>query len=450
MTQSALITDPLETQRELDRIVSLLLDKARDFGATQAEVDVGFGNGLSTTVRLGETDTIEFHRDKGVGITVYFGKAKGSASTSDTTEKALIETVHAACNIAKYTQADEYNGLADPQDLAINIPDLDLFHPWNIDAERAVELAKKCEEIGRSLDKRITNSEGASISTSAGVHVYGNSNGFLAGYPTTSHSLSLVLIAKQNDMMQRDYWYTSARYPEGLEAIESVAQKACERTVRRLGARKLSTRKAPVIFSAELATGLIGSFLAAIRGSNLYRKSTFLLDSLGKPIFPSFMQIREEPHLKRELGSAPFDDEGVVTRARNIVSDGVLQGYVLSSYSARKLGMQTTGNAGGVHNLRLKTSDKNLEQLLRDMGTGLLVTELIGHGINILTGDYSRGASGFWVEQGEIQYPVEEITVAGNLRDMFKSIVAIGNDIDKRSTFHTGSWLLEEMMIAGE
>jgi len=449
MTQS-LAMNSLETQRELDRIVSLLLDKARDFGADEAEVDAGYTNGLSTTVRLGETETIEFHRDKGVGITVFFNKAKGSASTSDTTEKALIETVRAACEIAKFTQADPCNGLADRKDLATHIPDLDLYHPWDIDAEAAIEIAKKCEDMGRSLDKRITNSEGASISTTSTMHVYGNSNGFLAGYPTTSHSLSLVLIAKQEDVMQRDYWYTASRYPEGMESLQVIAQKACERTVRRLGARRLVTRKAPVIFSAELATGLLGSFISAISGGSLYRKTSFLVDSLGKNIFPAFMQIREEPHLKRELGSAPFDDEGVVTRARDIIKDGVLQSYVLGSYSARKLGMHTTGNSGGVHNLRIKTGDKDLRALIRAMGTGLLVTELIGHGVNILTGDYSRGASGFWVEDGEIQYPVEEITVAGNLRDMFKNIVEIGNDIERRSSFHTGSWLMAEMMIAGE
>lgn len=449
MNQS-LAMNSLETQRELDRIVSLLLDKAREFGADEAEVDAGYTNGLSTTVRLGETETIEFHRDKGVGITVFFNKAKGSASTSDTTENALIETVRAACEIAKFTQADPCNGLADRKDLATSIPDLDLYHPWDIDAEAAIELAKKCEDIGRSLDKRITNSEGASISTTSTMHVYGNSNGFLAGYPTTSHSLSLVLIAKQEDAMQRDYWYTTSRYPDGMESLQAVAQKACERTVRRLGARRLVTRKAPVIFSAELATGLLGSFIGAISGGSLYRKTSFLVDSLGKNIFPAFMQIREEPHLKRELGSAPFDDEGVATCARDIIKDGVLQGYVLGSYSARKLGMHTTGNSGGVHNLRIKTGDKDLRALMRAMGTGLLVTELIGHGVNILTGDYSRGASGFWVEDGEIQYPVEEITVAGNLRDMFKNIVEIGNDIERRSSFHTGSWLLEEMMIAGE
>lgn len=451
MNQKAIsILDPLTLQRELDSMVSLLLSEARTLGASQAEVDVAVSNGLSTSVRMGETETIEFHRDKGVGITVYFGKCKGSASTSDTTEEALRETVRAACEIAKYTQPDECNGLADPQDLAINIPDLDLYHPWDIDAAKAIEMGKTCELLGRDADKRISNSEGATVTTSAGIHVYGNTHGFLSGYATTNHSISLVLIAKHADTMQRDYWYSTASFPQGLDSLETIAQKACERTVRRLGARRLSTRKAPVLFSSDLATGLLSSFIGAIRGSALYRKASFLVDSLGKSVFPSFMQIREEPHLKRELGSAPFDDEGVATRSRDIIRDGILQGYVLSSYSARKLGMHTTGNAGGIHNLRLKTSDYSLEALLKEMNTGLLVTELIGHGVNILTGDYSRGASGFWVENGEIQYPVEEITIAGNLADIFKRLVLIGNDIDKRTSFHTGSWLIEEMTIAGE
>lgn len=450
MERSVLTINPLEAQRELDRIVSMLLDKAQEFGASAAEVDAAFTEGLSTTVRLGETETIEFHRDKGIGITVFFGNSQGSASTADTTEKALIDAVRAACEMAKFTEADVCNGLADPKDLATNIPDLDLFHPWKITPQDAIDLAKKCEDLGRNLDKRITNSEGASVSTTASMHVYGNTNGFLAGYPTTGHSLSLTLIAKQQDAMQRDYWFTAACYPDGMESAQRVAQQACDRTVRRLGARKLTTRKAPVIFSAELASGLISCFINAISGKNLYRKSTFLLDSLGKPIFPSFMHLREEPHLARELGSAPFDSEGVATRSRDILKDGILQGYVLGSYSARKLGLRTTGNSGGVHNLRLHTSNQDFHTLLRTMGTGLVVTELIGHGINIMTGDYSRGASGFWVENGAIQYPVEEITVAGNLRDMFSRLVAIGNDIDTRGSYHTGSWLIEEMTIAGE
>ena len=446
--QSAAETYP--NQSELEGVVAAILAEARKQGASSAEAGVSFEAGLSVSVRLGEVETLEYHRDRGLGVTVYFGQRKGSASTSDLGHEAIQATVRAACGIARYTAEDDCAGLADPTLMATAIPDLDLCHPWDLRAERAIEIATLCEAAARGVDARITNSEGGSVSSHLGLHVYGNTHGFSGGYYSTRHSVSCAVIGAQDDAMQRDYWYTVARDAADLEDAESVGRRAAERTVRRLGARRLGTRKAPVLFAAEIAGGLIGHFIGAIRGGSLYRKASFLLDHLGKPVFPDFVRIHEQPHLKKALGSAPFDSEGVATRARDIVRDGVLQGYVLDSYSARKLNMQTTGNAGGVHNLTIEPGTRDFEGLLQQMGTGLLVTETMGQGVNIVTGDYSRGATGFWVENGVIQYPVEEITIAGNLRDMLRHIAAVGNDVELRGNTRTGSLLVEEMTIAGE
>ena len=435
---------------ELESLVQQILDEAKRLGASASEAGVSLEAGLSITVRLGEVETLEYHRDRGVGVTVYFGQRKASASTSDFTPKAVRETVRAACDIARYTSEDDCAGLADTALMARDIPDLDLCHPWDVDATRAIEIAQRCEAAARTADERISNSEGATLSSHQGLRVYGNSHGFSGGYPSTRHSLSCSVIAGQDEQMQRDYWYTVARRHEEMEAAEQVGRIAAERTLRRLNGRKLGTRQVPVLFAAELATGLFRSFTGAIRGGSLYRKSSFLLDHLGKQVFPDFVHIHEQPHLRGALGSAPFDSEGVATRARDLVADGVLQGYVLDSYSARKLGMQTTGNAGGVHNLSVDSGALGFEALLREMNTGLLVTELMGQGVNMVTGDYSRGAAGFWVENGVIQYPVEEITIAGNLKDMFMAIVAIGNDIERRGNIRCGSVLIERMTVAGE
>jgi PmbA protein len=437
---------------ELEFIVSEALKLARGLGASQAEADVSLQKGLTTTVRLGEVETVEYQRDRGMGITVYFGRRKGSASTADLSPKAVAETVEKACDIARYTAEDDCAGLADPDELARDIPDLDLDHPWEISPEEAVETARACEAAGRSVDTRISNSEGASVGSHRGVRVYGNSHGFLAGFPSTSHSVSCVLLAQLGDDMQRDYWYSSARDARELEVAEQIGRKAGERAVARLGARKLATQKAPVLYSPEVARGLIGHFLGAIRGSSQYRKSSFLLGAAGLQLFPDFVQLSERPHLRKGLGSAPFDAEGVATRDRELVRDGVLQGYVLGSYSARKLGLKTTGNAGGTHNLLVEArgGGQPVAELLRKLGTGLLVTELMGQGVNGVTGDYSRGASGYWVENGAVAFPVHEITIAGNLKDMYRNIAALGSDIDVRGGVRVGSVLISEMTIAGD
>jgi PmbA protein len=437
---------------ELKNIVSEALAHARKIGATQAEADVSLQKGLTTTVRLGEVETVEYQRDRGMGVTVYFGKRKGSASTADLTPRAVAETVEKACDIARYTAEDDCAGLADPEELARDIPDLDLDHPWDLPPEEAVECARVCEAAGRSVDSRITNSEGATVGSHRGVRVYGNSHGFLAGYPSTSHSVSCVLLAQAGEDMQRDYWYSSARDARDLEAAETIGRKAGVRAVARLGARKIATQKAPVLYAPEVARGLIGHFLGAVRGSSQYRKSSFLLGAAGQQVFPSFIALAERPHILKGLGSSPFDGEGVATRDRELVRGGVLDGYVLGSYSARKLGLRTTGNAGGTHNLLVESGNGGLgtDALLRELGTGLLVTELMGQGVNGVTGDYSRGASGYWVENGAISYPVHEITIAGNLRDMYRNIAALGDDIDVRGGVRVGSILISEMTIAGE
>jgi PmbA protein len=437
---------------ELSEIVQLALAEARRSGASQCEADASLQRGLTATVRLGEVDTVEYQRDRGLGVTVYFGKRKGSASTADLSAPAVRATVEKACAIARYTAEDEASGLADAQDLAREIPDLDLYHAWALEPDDAVALARDCEAAGLAVDGRVKNSEGASVSSQRGVRVYGNSHGFIGGYASTSHTVTCVLLAQQGEDMQRDYWYSTARDPSDLESTAAIGRRAGERAVARLGARKLGTRRAPVVFNPEMARGLFRSFLGAIRGGSQYRKASFLLDAAGQTVFPPFLQLAERPHIKKGLGSSPFDDEGVATRDRDLVRDGVLQGYVLDSYSARKLGLATTGNAGGVHNL-IVTAPRNVlafEELLRRAGSGLIVTELMGQGVNPVTGDYSRGASGFWVEEGALAYPVHEITIAGNLRDMYRNIVALGDDVDRRGTIQTGSVLIGEMTIGGD
>jgi PmbA protein len=437
---------------ELKSIVSDALKQARALGASQSEADVSLQKGLTTTVRLGEVETVEYQRDRGMGITVYFGKRKGSASTADLSARAVAETVEKACDIARYTAEDDCSGLADPEELAREILDLDLDHPWELTPEDAVETARTCEAAGRVVDARITNSEGASVGSHRGVRVYGNSHGFLAGYPSTSHSVSCALLAQAGEDMQRDYWYSSARDARDLEPAEIIGRKAGLRAVARLGARKIATQKARVLFAPEVARGLIGHFLGAVRGSSQYRKSSFLLGASGERVFPSFIELRERPHILKGLGSSPFDGEGVATRDRELVQGGVLQGYVLGSYSARKLGLKTTGNAGGTHNLLVESTTGGIEidALMRELGTGLLVTELMGQGVNGVTGDYSRGASGYWIENGASAYPVHEVTIAGNLKNMYQNIVAIGSDVDVRGGVRVGSVLISEMTIAGD
>ncbi len=433
----------------LQEILQDLLDAALQQGATAAEASLSSEKGLSVTARLGNVETIEHHQDQGLGVTVYIGQRKGSASTTDLSAQSIRETVGAACSIARHAGSDACAGLPERDLLATEFPDLDLCHPWKLSTSDGIELAIACEAAALAFHPDISNSEGASVNSHQGVTMLGNTLGFLHGYSSTRHSLSCSVLGQREDSMQRDYWYSVARAAEDLQAAQEVGEKAARRTIARLQARSLSTRQCPVLFAAEVASGLLGSLIAAISGGNLYRKSSFLLDALGQQIFPEFIHIHEQPHLKKALGSAPYDAEGVATHARDIVAGGILQSYVLSSYSARKLGMQSTGNAGGVHNLLIDPGCDDYSGMLRKMHQGLLVTELMGQGINLVTGDYSRGAAGFWVENGEIQYPVEEITIAGNLRDMFRRLVAVGNDVDCRGNIRSGSILLEQMSIAG-
>ena len=449
MTQPAQTHDETQQLARLSSLVADILAEAKQQGASAAEAGLSVDKGLSVNVRLGEVETIEYHRSQGLGVTVYFGQRKGSASSTDLSDQAIKETVAAACRIARHAAADDYAGLPDADLLATEFPELDLYHPWALEVEDAIQLAKVCEDAARGFHPAISNSEGANLNSYQGLRVSGNSLGFLHGYPSSRHSLSCSVIGEKGDAMQRDDWWTVARAAADLEPAEAVGRKAAERTVRRLDAQSLSTRQCPVVFAADVAGGLFGHFIGAIRGGNLYRKSTFLLDHLGKQVFPGFIHIHEQPHLRKGLGSAPYDGEGVATRAHDIVKDGIVESYVLSTYSARKLGMQTTGNAGGVHNLTVDPGEWDLSGLLKKMGTGLLVTELMGQGVNILTGDYSRGATGFWVENGVIQYPVEEITIASNLKEMYRNIVAVGNDVDLRGNTRTGSVLVAEMTVAG-
>jgi PmbA protein len=395
-------------------------------------------------------ETVEHTRGNGLGITVYMGHRKGSASTSDLSPAAVRDAVAAACAIASHTQEDPCAALADRQRMATQVPDLDLHHPWELQVEDAIGLAIECEDAARAADPRIVNSEGASVTSHAGIHVYGNSHGFVGGYPTSNHGLYCAVVGQEGEGMQRDYWWSSARAASDLESAASVGRRAGERTVARLGSKQISTRQAPVLFSAQIAAGLMRHLVSAVSGSSLYRQASFLLDHLDRKIFPAFVRIHEEPLLPRGLASAPFDGDGVATAAKDLVADGVLRTYLLDAYSACRLGMETTGNAGGVRNLSIGMGDLDRHALLREMNTGLFVTELMGHGINTVTGDYSRGAAGFWVENGEIRFPVEEITIAGNLKQMFAGLVAVGNDCDYPGSTRTGSWLIDEMTIAGQ
>jgi PmbA protein len=448
------ITVTEDTSERLERLqhnIEDLLKEAKRRGASGAEASVGSSAGIEVSVRLGEVETVEHTRDNGLGITVYFGHRKGSASTSDLSPGALRAAVKAACDIARHTQEDPCAHLAAPELMAVgDLPDLDLYHPWALGVGDAIEIACACEDAARARDPRIVNSEGASLETHTGLHVYGNSHGFVGGFPTTRHSLSCAVVGQEGEAMQRDYWWTSARAAADLDSARSVGERAAERTCSRLGARRLSTREAPVLFRAEVATGLLRSLTSAIQGASLYRRASFLLDHLGERIFPEFVRIHEEPHLPRGLASAAFDGDGVATRPKDLVSEGVLRTYLLDAYSGCRLGLPTTGNAGGVRNLRIELGERDRAGMLALMGTGLLVTELMGHGVNPVTGDYSRGAAGFWVDNGEIQFPVEEITIAGNLKRMFAGLVAVGNDCDYPGSTRTGSWLIDAMTIAGE
>lgn len=428
------------------------LDRAKVFGATAAEVEISTSLGQDVTVRLGEVETIEHNRNKGLGITVYLGQQRGNASTSDLSRDAIERTVKAALAIAKYTAADEFAGLADVDRLALPpFSDFGLYYPWKLPVEDAIALGKRIEAAAFAVDKRINNSEGASVSTSESDFIYANSAGFIGGYPTTRHSASCSMIATGKQGMQRDYWYAVARDEHGLESAESIGRRAGERTVARLDARKIASCEVPVLFEAPVASGLIGSFVGAVSGAALYRKSSFLLDSIGETVFSPIVSIREDPAIRGGLASGPFDAEGVTTVARDVVKNGVVQGYFLATYSARKLGLQSTGNAGGNHNLIVAPDGMDLDfaALLKKMRRGLVVTELMGQGVNNVTGDYSRGAAGFWVENGEIVCPVEEITIAGNMKQMFKDIVAIGNDALALGSKRVGSILIERMSIAG-
>lgn len=433
----------------LQQLASDVLDHARQKGASACEVDVSEGFGQSVTVRCGEVETIEYNRDKGIGVTVYSGLRKGYASTSDFSPQALRDTVEAALNIARFTAEDDCAGLPEAALLARECPDLDLYHPWALSVEDAIGLARRCEDAAFATDERVDNSEGATISTQQAHFVSANSLGFMGGYPTSRHYLACSVIAGEGEEMQRDDWYSTRRDARELEAPEAIGVMAAKRALARLGARRIKTGDFPVIFEAPLAASLIGNFTHAASGGALYRKASFLADSLGKRIFPEFLRISERPHLKKGLASSAFDNECVATRDREVVADGVLQGYFLNCYTGRKLGMPTTGNAGGCHNLIVEPGDHDFTGLLKKMGRGLLVTELLGQGVNYVTGDYSRGAAGFWVENGQIVHPVEEITIAGNLRDMFAGIVAVGRDVQVRGSKQVGSLLLDRMMVGG-
>ena len=433
----------------LRTIVADTLKLARDRGASDAEAEVSEGHGQSVTVRRGEVETIEYNRDKGLGVTVYLGKQHGYASTSDLAPKAIEDTVDAALSIARFTAADEASGLADRDLIAHTSRDLDLFHPWDLPVERAIAMTKACEAAAFRLDKRIVNSEGATVSAQQSQFAAGNTAGFLDGYRSSRHYLSCAVIAAEGDAMQRDDWYSSQRSPADLARPEAIGDYAGRRALARLRSRKIGTRSARVLFEAPVANGLLGHFVAAVSGGSLYRKSSFLLDSLGTQVFSPIVSLREEPHLPRAFASSYFDDDGVATQPRDVVNAGMLEGYFLGVYSARKLGMRTTANAGGNHNLILAPGKHDFVGMLKELGTGLLVTELMGQGINMVTGDYSRGAFGYWVEGGEIRYPVEEITIAGNLRDMFRNVAAVGGDVLTRGSRTCGSVLVEGMTIAG-
>ena len=442
-------TDILQEIEQVKSAVSELLSLSKKYGATSAEAVISKSKGITVSSRCKELENIEFNQEGALGVSVYVGKNKGSASTADLSKAALEQAVKAAVDIAKYTSEDEFSGLVDKEELATDIQDLDLFHPHEITPEQAIEQCIEAEAAAFGFDDRITNSDGASLASYQGFKVYGNSLGFLEGYPSTRHSLSCSVISQDGGDMQRQYAYSVDREFDKIEAANVIGEKAANDAIRMLNPQKLNTCQVPVIFHAEIASSLFGHLVSAISGGSLYRKSSFLMNSLDTQLFPEFLTIKERPHLLKGLASSPFDSEGVKTSDRNIIEAGVLTTYLLTGYSARKLGMKTTGHAGGIHNWLISNTDEGLSDLLKKMGTGLLVTELMGQGVNTVTGDYSRGAAGFWVENGEIQYPVSEITVAGNLKDMFKQIVAIGGDVEKRGAVQTGSILIENMQIAG-
>jgi len=443
---------------QLQEFAQAVLDAAKHAGAGACECEVSEGYGLSVTVRKDEPETIEHNRDKGIGVTVYIGERpearRGHASTSDFSAAALSSTVQAAAAIARKTAVDDCAGPPETRELArateLRRMNLDLFHPWNLGTEEAIRLARRTERAAFALSPKIRNSEGASVSAQHSQFMFANSLGFMHGFPASRHSLSLSVIAEERGRMQRDDWYSASRVAGDVARPEALGEYAGRRALARLGARKIATCQAPVLFEAPAAVSLIGSFVSAASGGNLYRKSSFLMDALGKPVFASGVRIEERPHERRGLASSPFDDEGVATRERTVVRDGVLEGYFLGSYAARKLGLKSTGSAGGNHNLVVRSDGPNLPGMLKMLGKGLLVTDLLGHGVNLLTGDYSRGASGYWVEGGEIAYPVEEITVAGNLKDMFRGIAAVGSDEVVRGAYRCGSVLVENMTIAGD
>lgn len=446
-TSSTRFSYPYTTLQQIARDI---LDYAKAGGASACETEVSDGFGQNVTVRRNTVETIEYNRDKGLSVTIYIGQKRGNASTSDFSPQAVRDTVAAALSIARYTAADDCAGLADADLLAREFPDLDLYFPWDMPVEQAIQLAQSCEAAAFAVDKRITNSEGASVALSESQFVYANSLGFMGGYPTSRHSISCAVIAGKDDSMQRDYWYSTARDASDLEHADDVGKKAGTRSVARLGAKKIATCEVPVLFEAPIASSLIGHFVGAISGGSLYRKSSFLLDSVGKQIFAPDIQIHELPHLKKGLASGAFDGEGVATVERKVVENGIVQGYFLGSYSARKLGLRTTGNAGGNHNLILNNNAPlEFSALLKKMGKGLLVTELLGHGVNSVTGDYSRGAAGYWVEGGEIRHAVEEVTIAGNLKNMLLGISAVGSDTLVRGSKQCGSLLIDRMTVAG-
>lgn len=448
--ERAIMSRALLSPDTLSDTAHTILKLAKKQGANEAEVGITNNIGRSIEVRLGEIETLEQHHDQGIGITVYFGKKKGHTSLSTLDTSALTEAVNAACHIAKYTQEDDCHGLANPSLMAHDYPDLQLNYPWNISIDEQIKLVKKLENLGLNYDSRISQSDGASLSTHENSLLYANTHGFSGHYLSSFYHISCTLIAGKGDKMQRDQGYSVARDPQDLDSIETIAKEAATDTLKRLNAKRLKTQQTPIIFYHSVAAGLIGHFLGAIRGSNLYRKASFLLNALGEPVFPEHIQILEDPYRIKALGSSPFDAEGVKPQTRHLIEKGRLKSYLLSTYTARKLGMETTGNAGGIHNILVSSEAYGLDDLLKQMGTGLLVTELMGQGINLLTGDYSRGASGFWVENGIIQYPVEEITIAGNLKNMLKGIIAISNDIETRNSIQTGSILIKEMTLAGE
>jgi PmbA protein len=433
----------------LQEQVEQILAEAKRQGASACEVAVSLEQGLSTSVRQREVETVEFNRDQGFGITFYVGQRKGSASTSASGAEAIRETVAAALAIAQHTSEDDCSGLAEAALMAREQPDFDLYHAWDISPEQAIEKALICEAAAFDADSRIKNADGTTLNTHQGCRVYGNSHGFVGGYASTRHSLSCVMIAEGAGQMQRDYWYDVNRQGELLADAASIGRRAAQRAASRLGARPVPTCEVPVLFAAELAGGLFGSFLGAISGGSLYRKSSFLEGALGQTLFPEWLTLDERPHLMQAMGSSAFDGDGLATYAKPFVENGVLVSYILSTYSGRKLGLPSTANAGGVHNLFVTHGDEDQAALIKRMGRGLLVTELMGQGLNMVTGDYSRGAAGFWVENGEIQFPVQEVTIAGNLRDMFKQLVAVGNDLEMRSNIRTGSVLIERMTVAG-